>query len=440
VSKRRNVVLVGALATALAVVGGLPALAASSAKPEATEVGVSASTIRIAVVADVDNPFVPGLFQGAVDGVNGAVKQINKTGGLGGRKVKVDFIDSKLNANESRNAIITACQQDFALVGTSALFLSTADDEINCKDLKGQATGLPDLGAIVTGVPESCSPVAFPVNPPQLLCATKDQRPQTYQGNQGDAKYFQRKFGKLHGAFLVGNDTKDAARGGNVINHVAQLAGITADQDQGVSARAPQSVYTPIILKMKQDGSNYSYDTSAGSTVIQFRKEAELQGLTDPKIIWQCTTACYDKSFLDGGSAVDGQYVTLAFLPFSETSSNKALAGFIKNVGKDKASAFALYGYTAGLAFQQAMQDVVKKNGVNGITRASLLEALKGLTSFDAGGLIGKVNIGEKIATPCFNLVQLKNGKWNRVYPTKKGTFDCKPSNHVQIKADLLGS
>ena len=30
------------------------------------------------------------------------------------------------------------------------------------------------------------------------------------------------------------------------------------------------------------------------------------------------------------------------------------------------------------------------------------------------------------------------NGKWVRVYPTKKGTFDCKASNAVEIKENLI--
>ena len=101
--------------------------------------------------------------------------------------------------------MITACQNDFALVGTSALFLSTVDDMVGCKDQAGAATGLPDVAAIVTGVPESCSPVTFPVNPPQLICSTKDQHPQTYYGNQGDAKYLLKTHkNDLHGALLVG--------------------------------------------------------------------------------------------------------------------------------------------------------------------------------------------------------------------------------------------
>ena len=31
------------------------------------------------------------------------------------------------------------------------IFLANVDDEVNCKDSTGAATGLPDMGAIVTG-------------------------------------------------------------------------------------------------------------------------------------------------------------------------------------------------------------------------------------------------------------------------------------------------
>src|ERR1700724_834877 len=65
--------------------------------PTATEVGVTATTIRIAVVADVDNQFSPGVFQGSVDGVRGWAKYVNAHGGLAGRNVVIDFIDSHLN-------------------------------------------------------------------------------------------------------------------------------------------------------------------------------------------------------------------------------------------------------------------------------------------------------------------------------------------------------
>ena len=49
--------------------GSLHTPSRAAEKPKATEIGVTATQIKIAVEADVDNPFVPGLFQGVVDGV-----------------------------------------------------------------------------------------------------------------------------------------------------------------------------------------------------------------------------------------------------------------------------------------------------------------------------------------------------------------------------------
>ena len=46
----------------------------------------------------------------------------------------VDFIDSKLSGDENRNAIIKACQNDFAVVGNGALFMNNVDDLVACPD------------------------------------------------------------------------------------------------------------------------------------------------------------------------------------------------------------------------------------------------------------------------------------------------------------------
>ena len=132
-SRSWTVGIVVVLALAAGTLTGAPALAQSKSNA-ASDVGVTASTIKVAVVADVDNSIVPGVLQGIVDGVNGWGKYVNANGGIAGRKVQVDFIDSKLNANDARNAIIKACAEDFALVGTGALLLQTVDDETSCPD------------------------------------------------------------------------------------------------------------------------------------------------------------------------------------------------------------------------------------------------------------------------------------------------------------------
>jgi ABC-type branched-subunit amino acid transport system substrate-binding protein len=107
--RKGRVLLVGLCLAGLAAVAIPPAAAQSGAAPKATEVGVTPTQIHIAVIADVDNSFAPGLFKASVDGVQGVAKYINATGGLAGRKLVVDFYDSHVNPTQTRQAEIQAC-------------------------------------------------------------------------------------------------------------------------------------------------------------------------------------------------------------------------------------------------------------------------------------------------------------------------------------------
>ena len=79
------------------------------------------------------------------------------------------------------------------------------------------------------------------------------------------------------------------------------------------------------------------------------RQEAQLQGLTDPKIVWECTLACYfDTAFEKAGDVMDGEYMSLQFLPFDEGSANPMTTNFVKYVGKDNLNGFASWGFTSG--------------------------------------------------------------------------------------------
>ena len=78
---------------------------------EATDVGVTADTITVQVMADTGRRWRRGLFQGNVDALKGFEKYINDNGGIGCRKLKVEEWDSKLTPDESKNGQINACQK-----------------------------------------------------------------------------------------------------------------------------------------------------------------------------------------------------------------------------------------------------------------------------------------------------------------------------------------
>ena len=440
-----RLIAVASAAVAMTGAATLPASAQSSgAAPEATEVGVTAKEIRIAVLADVDNPIAPGLLEGSRDAVEGFARYINKAGGLAGRKVVVDFIDTKLNANEARNAVIKACAEDFAMVGTAALFLTNVDDQLACVDQAGVATGLPDLPFLTTDVQQQCSPITFPVAPPALKCDTARKNPQTYQGSAGRGLLFEKKYGKdLHGVYIFPSDVK-AVRNTAFASGLGQVREIccASDQDVDLSVRAPQSAYTPAVLEIKSNNSTYAQSTGPYNTTVALRKEAKLQGVTSVKV-WDCANQCYDPRLIaDGGADVENQYATTLYLPFlnaADRKANKMASAFYKNVGADSVGKFgAAYSWIAGIAFRDAVNSVVKKHGVNGLTRANLLEALRNIHHFDADGFLGGIDLANREIGPCFVTSQVQGGEYVRVHPKKPGTFDCPKQGVVHAKLDLI--
>jgi hypothetical protein len=441
----RTVRALVALTVLAAAIGLLPAVGGAAAeKPTATEIGVSANEIHIAMVADVDNALAPGLFQGGVDGAKAAVKYINSKaggGGIAGRKLVLDFIDSHLNPNDARNGFITACGNDLAMVANATFLIGSFDDVTSCKDKAGQATGLPDLPATSTNSKEACAPVTFAPAGSLLDCSTVNSDPQTFTGQVGDSKYYVKTYGpKLKGPIIVSGDSAATAHTTKVLGLLAQKAGINITDTIPIASKDPQSAYTPVIQKMKNDGDNYNLTGAPVDNVISMRQEAQLQGLTDPKFVWSCQVQCYDQKTVDAGQVMANTHIVMNFLPFFEAKSNPTLAAYVKYVGgQSKASGFGVWGWVSTLLFQQAANQVVKDKGINGLTRANLLEALKNTHSFDAGGMWGKMDPGAKANSPCFMIMTFNGTKYVRDYPKKAGTFDCTPSNRQSVTLAVNG-
>jgi hypothetical protein len=441
----------GALVCAAIVVGlaGVSTTAgaqSSDEKPKATDVGITDKEIHIAVVADVDTPLAPNLFKASKDAMEGVAKYLNSKaggGGLAGRKVVVDFYDSKLNPNETTNAMIKACENDVAMVGTSAVFVTSVDNMRNCKDSSGATTGLPDIPFVTTALVQQCSDQSFPVAPPQVECSTKDDHPQTFHANVARGRYYNEKFGKdkLHGVYVFGADSKQARDSSFVSLGALRDIGIKSDKDFDLRSSDPQSAYTPVIQEMKADGSNYGQAITANQMVLM-RKEATLQGLNDVKV-WDCGVGCYDKeNFLEaGGSDVDGQYVDTLFLPFyskTDQKANKMVANFVKYTGNDKIASFGAYAWTAGIAFRDAVNAQVAAGGVNSVTRKTIFEQLNKINKFDADGMLAPIDLAGRTISNCSVTLQVKNGDYVRVSPTKPGTFKCWPNGIVERKLDIF--
>jgi hypothetical protein len=436
-----------ALATSMVLMLGATASVAgaqgSGEKPKASEVGITDTEIHIAVLADVDNTIRPGLFKGAQDAgeawagyINSSCKTKNKC--VAGRKIVVDFIDTKLNPNETRNAIITACQNDFALVGTTSIFMSqgAVGDLQACVDQAGAATGLPDFAALATDPGHQCSPTTHPINPPALVCETKDESPQTYQANTGPTnRYLKQNKGKLGGVFLLPSDVQQARDSQLPIVAGQEAQGIENIQTFDVRGQALQPEYTPIVQKISDEKATYVRSGLDYQSTVLLRREAKAQGVTSVKV-WDCSFQCYDPRLLtEGGADVDGENVYITFVPFEEAKSNKNLNAMLKAV--EDPDGFATQTWAAATYFRDAVNAIVEKDGVNGLTRSALLTAMSGIHDFTADGMIAPVDVGGKVVGGCFAQLQVKGGTFVRVFPKKAATFSCDPKNRVEVKLDI---
>jgi hypothetical protein len=395
---------------------------------QSTDVGVTPTTITVTVIADVQNGFRPGLFKGSWDGVKAWGDYVNAQGGLACRKIVVKELDSKLTPTDSANAIAAACGNSIATVGTTALFLQDVTTMNNCKDKTGKATGLPDIAELQTEANQQCSPVSFAALPTSSSCPYGGTGLRTFRVGYTQYDYYLKKFAgtPLHGVFAIPKDTPSTIASTMPIIRAENKMGITSDAEFGVSGTALQNGYTQLAQAMKSHNSTYGRNGLDYQGTVLMRKEAQVQGVNSVKV-WDCSLQCYDQRLIStGGSAVEGQYVWLNFLPFEDKGHNAALDGFLQY---DKSpDGFGAQAFLAGEVFAQAVNDAVKAhNGdPNSLTRANVLTALRGMHNFDANGMAAPgIDIGGKIGSTCLVGMQVQNGKFVRVDPVEPGTFDC---------------
>jgi len=212
--------------------------------------------------------------------------------------------------------------------------------------------------------------------------------------------------------------------------------GIVSDAEFGESGTAIQTDFTQVAQAMKAHNATYARNGLDYKGTVLMRKEAQVQGVNSVKV-WDCSVQCYDSRLIsEGGSAVEGQYVWLNFLPFEDKGANATLDGFLKY---DKSpDGFCAQSFIAGEIFARAVTDTMtaNNNDPNSITRANLLKAIHNMHDFDAGGMVPKIDVGRQIGSTCLVGMQVVNGQFKRIDPIQPGTFDCdnnKPAMAITI-------
>jgi hypothetical protein len=394
---------------------------------KSTEVGVTASTITVTVVADVNNSVRPGLFQGSWNGVKAWGDYMNSKGGLACRRVVVKQGDSKLSPTDAANAVAAACGNSVALVGTTALFLQNVSAMESCKDKAGVATGIPDIADLQTEVAQQCSKISFATLPTGAGCPYSGTGLRTERVGYTQYDYYLNKFGanSMHGVMVVPKDLPSTISASMPIFRAENRMGIKSDAEFGKSGLSIQTDYTEVAQAIKSHNSTYGRNGLDYKGTVLMRKEAQVQGATSVKV-WDCSLQCYDKRLIqEGGNAMEGQYVWLNFLPFEDKGSNAELDAFLKYAKNPEG--FGAQAWIAGEIFARAVNDTMKAHNddPNSITRANLLTAIRNMHDFDGNGMVPKIDVGRKIGSTCLVGMQVVGHVFKRIDPIQPGTFDC---------------
>ena len=267
------------------------------------------------------------------------------------------------------------------MVGTSAVFADQRRrPQADCVDQAGEVTGLPDIPFVTTEVVQQCSPITFPIAPPQIICDTKDEHPQTYQASVGRGFYYEKKFGDdLHGAYVFGIGLEVGAQRLVLERARPGPGGLlrVGPRLRRLRARDPDRVRTG-----RPDAEVQRRRTTRSAPAPYDCTDQAAQGGEDPgrELGRRCGTAARSattRSLLEeGGADVEGQYVDVLYLPFldaKDRKANKMAADFVKYTGKDNAGQARRRRTRGqpGIAFRDAVNTIVDENGNNGLTRAA---------------------------------------------------------------------
>jgi hypothetical protein len=366
--------------------------------------GLSRHRLRVAVITDD-----PATAAGARAWATGL-----KTG-VAGRSVRVDVLATNGTAEGYRAAVANACTRDFAIVASL-----TETDTATSSDC-----GIPDVPVEALSDAHRQQPTTFATFPARA-------------GTEpiGGFRYVQSTVDGCCTQYVLVPDQEPARSRTRATIKALDHTGFTTAAAPDVAASATDNDYDDLAADLEASGANLAWSGLGRDSTISLRRAAVTAGVSD-STAWICDARCYDDAFIEQGStAVEGEYVAIDTVPFSDRRSVPGLAAYLRATARngDPRSYGGLRGYVAGLLFQQAVERVVESHGADGLTRARVLDALAAIHDFTGGGIVGPTDVGARKPSGCTVVLQVRDGHFLRSDPDGRGNLDCSSENLVELK------
>jgi len=346
-------------------------------------------------IATISGP-VPGLFKGAMVGADAYLAYQNSLGGLDGRKFKLITGDDAFTCSENRALTESMINQVIAFTGNFSL-----------QD---------DCGGVIIGQNPHVPDVSVTLDPTTTMLPNVFSAAPATGFSEGPFIYFKQQYPsavKRVGTLVAGVATSEAqfayAKG------AMQQAGWKIIYERITSPL--ETDFTRDVIAMQQAGVQTVFLYNADEQgIARFVEEAHTQGFHPQLILGG--PSMYTQTFVSdaGGPGVaDGIYLDQPAALFlgGDAGSVPAVATFLHWVNGlypgFTPDLFTLYGWVSADLYVTAL----KKAGPDP-TQASLLSALRDITSFDAGGIIPTANPAGKQAQACFLIARIENGDFRR--------------------------
>lgn len=394
--------------------------AGPTATPSASsfEPGLSDELIRVGVVADLDTGDVTGaLGQSAVEAVTAWAAAVNSIGGLAGRQVEVVALDAALFNHA--DAMEQACAGDiFALVGSTALF-----DGDGLETLNAQGCRLPDFPGEVHSQERLASPLTFVSNPSTAR-----------RYNRGWATYWsEREPEATTAAATLLPELAPFVVAGERMVEAASASGFTFVAQPQVPFDTDFEAEVAALAEAEVGAVTWAADGQRFIGLLQALRAAEVV----PAVL-DCGQACYSAAWLEAaGEVANGVSVWLPTLPLEELNESSELTRYVfwlqSTVPGAVPTAAGVNAWAGALLFEEAVRRAVGEGTSRfepgSLTRAAVVEAAGTVAEWDANGIHGPTNPAEREPSPCFVILQVRRGSFQRVHPQRRGTLDCEPAN-----------
>lgn len=385
---------------AAASISGL-SVAGSVCKGPASGPGISASEVDLGMVTTVTGP-IPGLETGSIDSMNAFVGYLNSIGGICGRKVVLKIADDNLDASQNGTATQSLVNSVFAMVGSDS-----GVDQGGAQAL--QQSGIPDIG-------EGLSAARF------NLANNFSPQPQPPGVNLAPYLYFKQRFPNAytHMAVLGLNQPTATAETDAAIAGLQTIGYKFVYQDLNIEPT--QSDFSADAQAMKSAGAQGLLFLATGAFYADVAKAIQAAGLN--LAFADYSSNAYDPNFLgQAGATADGSVLWGEDVLYQgEDSSVPIVSTFDKWYeavsGGARPDDFAIWGWMSGMLFVDGL------NAGGGLTRANLMNGLKAVTSFDAGGLQTAADPAAKKPPPCYVVIDITNQKFVRDSANPSG-FNC---------------